>query len=256
MSEAREANGSIRVDYERSARRYDRGRSLDDATVARWRNAVSAVLPRGPVRRILDVGAGTGLWFDMWRNLGAREIVAIEPSTAMRERARARLRDGDALYPATAEDLPLADGSVDVAWLSTVVHHFADPGAATAELARVVRPGGAVLVRGFFRGHSRIPWADIVAGHARAEAGFPSVDELRDVFADACLRVTDVALVDDAMRRTAAEVAEWYALMRSSDSMLAALTPDEIDAAIASLRARGDHRFEPIALTLIVATRV
>ncbi len=44
------------------------------------------------------------------------------------------------------EKLPLAEASVDVALLSQTLHHAADPGRAVLEAARVLRPGGRVLV--------------------------------------------------------------------------------------------------------------
>jgi len=46
-----------------------------------------------------------------------------------------------------AERLPLREGVVAWAWVSTVVHHLDDLDAAAAELGRVLRPGGVVLVR-------------------------------------------------------------------------------------------------------------
>jgi len=250
-----QSRGRAFVDYSRAAGRYDQGRALDEATHQRWRAEVAARLPRRPLRRILDVGAGTGLWLPMWRALGAGQILGIEPSRAMRARARSRLTTGTMLIGATATHLPFTSESMDVAWLSTVVHHIRDPGTAAGELARVLGHGGRVFVRGFFRGHSRIAWAGLVPGHARAEEQFPTVEELQHVLSQAGLETVDVAAVADARQHTGIDVADWYARMRHSDSLLTALTDAEIDFAIQALRDKGSATFEATSLTLLTADR-
>ena len=52
----------------------------------------------------------------------------------------------------SVERLPLDDDAVAAAWLSTVVHQFADMAAAAREIRRVVEPGGTVLIRGGYPG--------------------------------------------------------------------------------------------------------
>ena len=75
-------------------------------------------------------------------------VVAIEPTAAMAARAAAKGLAGVRVVRGGAEDLPLAPGSVRAVWMSQVVHHVDDLGRAAGELARVVRPGGHVLIRG------------------------------------------------------------------------------------------------------------
>jgi ubiquinone/menaquinone biosynthesis C-methylase UbiE len=77
-----------------------------------------------------------------------RKVVAVDGSEDMLTAARARL-EGVAnvqLRRGDLESLPLADGELDAAVLSLVLHYSPDPGRALAEVARVVRPGGRVLV--------------------------------------------------------------------------------------------------------------
>jgi SAM-dependent methyltransferase len=92
-------------------------------------------------RLVLDVGAGTGLASAALRSAGARAL-AVDRSPAM------LALDAAARPPAAAgalEALPVRDAAVDDAVAAFVLNHVDDPTAALAELARVVRPGGAVL---------------------------------------------------------------------------------------------------------------
>ncbi|WP_136036943.1 class I SAM-dependent methyltransferase [Microbacterium sp. K35] len=106
--------------------------------------AVAWMLDRAPAgaRRIADVGAGTGkLTRALVAGEGA-EVVAVDPDPAM----LAALRDavpGVPTFVGTAERLPLPDASVDAVVLGQA-WHWVDPVAASAEIGRVVRPGGVL----------------------------------------------------------------------------------------------------------------
>ncbi len=67
-------------------------------------------------RTVLDLGCGTGFWLPGYASDGAR-VIGVEPDPALRARAAARIRDrpGVEVLPGSAEHLPLADRSVDVA---------------------------------------------------------------------------------------------------------------------------------------------
>ncbi|MGW9270905.1 methyltransferase domain-containing protein [Microbacterium sp. NPDC055599] len=106
--------------------------------------AVTWMLDRAPAgaRRIADVGAGTGkLTRALVAGEGA-EVVAVDPDPAM----LAALRDavpGVPTFVGTAERLPLPDASVDAVVLGQA-WHWVDPVAASAEIGRVVSPGGVL----------------------------------------------------------------------------------------------------------------
>jgi SAM-dependent methyltransferase len=91
------------------------------------------------VRRVVDLGAGTG---KLTRSLVARglDVVAVEPSEGMREQLQAVLPDVEALE-GSGESLPLPDASVD-AVLMAQAWHWVDVERASVEVARVLRPGG------------------------------------------------------------------------------------------------------------------
>lgn len=109
-------------------------------------------LPEGS--RGLDVGCGVGL-FTLWLAdaVGSRgHVLGIEPSSERVEAARAlvghvrppsrlEFREGDALK------IDAPDGAFDWIWCGDVLHHIQETGRALGELARVVRPGGRIIVK-------------------------------------------------------------------------------------------------------------
>jgi ArsR family transcriptional regulator len=94
-----------------------------------------------------DLGCGTGLLSQTIAPY-VRRVVAVDASTDMLAAARSRLEhmDNIELKQGDLETLPLENAELDVAMLSLVLHHAPDPARALAEVARVIRPGGRVLV--------------------------------------------------------------------------------------------------------------
>lgn len=168
------ADGMAMIAYDEvDAAAFAAGRHLDGDGLAGWRAAVERFVRPGC--RILDLGAGTGSWSRSFRSWWPEaEVVAVEPSAAMRERA--------VFAPVTAGDaasIPLPDGSVDVVWLSTVIHHIPDLPAAAREIRRVLKPGGVVLVRGVLRGrHQGISQFRFFPEAVAVLDGYPSADEI------------------------------------------------------------------------------
>ncbi|MEP7316411.1 MAG: metalloregulator ArsR/SmtB family transcription factor [Sphingomicrobium sp.] len=104
------------------------------------------------IGRLVDIGTGTGRMIEL---LGpkASQTVGIDRSSEMLRLARVKLdRAGIAdasLRQADMYALPLGDGSADSAILHQVLHYAQAPAAAIAEAARVLRPGGQLLVVDF-----------------------------------------------------------------------------------------------------------
>lgn len=105
-------------------------------------------------QRLLEVGVGTGLALP--RYPAGAEIFGIDLSFEMLERAQAvvhRLNPASAtLVCADAEQLPFADGAFDCVTLPYVLSVTPNPPRLLAELRRVCKPGGHILVLGHFRG--------------------------------------------------------------------------------------------------------
>lgn len=103
---------------------------------------------------VLDLAAGTGKLTRLLARPGV-ELLAVEPVDAMRAKLAETCPAAVALE-GTAESVPLPDQSVDVVTVAQAFHWF-DPAAALAEIARVLRPGGAFgLV--FNERDARVPW--------------------------------------------------------------------------------------------------
>jgi ubiquinone/menaquinone biosynthesis C-methylase UbiE/DNA-binding transcriptional ArsR family regulator len=94
-----------------------------------------------------DLGCGTGQLTDTVAPY-VRQVVAVDSSRDMLDAARQRLggaRNID-LRQGELESLPIADGELDAAMLSLVLHYSPSPGRALTEVARALRPRGRVLV--------------------------------------------------------------------------------------------------------------
>lgn len=100
-----------------------------------------------PTWAVGDLGCGTGRLSESLAPF-VRRLVAVDDSGPMLEAAQARLApyDNVDLRSGRLEDLPLEAGELDVAVLALVLHHVPEPLKALAEVARVVKPGGRVLV--------------------------------------------------------------------------------------------------------------
>jgi len=138
--------------FDRVARRYDVTNTVLSAGRDRsWRRATVAALAVRPGERVLDLAAGTAVSTVPLARAGAT-AVACDFSLGMLRAGRHRrvpLVAGDALA------LPFADGAFDAVTISFGLRNVADPDAALAELARVTRPGGRLVVCEF----SRPTWA-------------------------------------------------------------------------------------------------
>lgn len=134
-------------DLDYSPEDYVHGRHRDTAfLVERVESAVLAEVARSRPRLVVDVGCGMGLQTARMEAPG-RTVCGLEASSDMIGAGRfLDLRTPVRFVRAIAESLPLANGSVDVVVSQGALDHFADPGAFAAEAARVLRPGGRLVV--------------------------------------------------------------------------------------------------------------
>ena len=113
---------------------------------AAWARALGHLLP--PVR-VADLGCGEG-YLTIEASRWASRVLAVDRSAAVLQRAQAlasRRRVRNVTWKrGDLEHLPIRDASVDVALLSQALHHARDPERALREAARIVVPGGRVLV--------------------------------------------------------------------------------------------------------------
>ncbi|HXJ77814.1 MAG TPA: methyltransferase domain-containing protein [Candidatus Methylomirabilis sp.] len=97
-----------------------------------------------PASLVLDAACGTGRHSQYLAARGHR-LVGVDQSSEMLERARRRAPDGD-FREGNLEGLPIGSGSVDVVVCALALVHLPDITGAIQEFARVVRPGGRVII--------------------------------------------------------------------------------------------------------------
>jgi demethylmenaquinone methyltransferase/2-methoxy-6-polyprenyl-1,4-benzoquinol methylase len=138
----------VRAMFDRIAGVYDRMNHVMTAGLdRRWRARAADLAAVGPGDRALDVATGTG---DLAVELAGRvrpggEVVACDFAAEML--ARAREKDPGILWEqANALDLPYGNAEFDAATVGFGARNFADLDRGVAEMARVVRPGGRVVV--------------------------------------------------------------------------------------------------------------
>lgn len=153
---SRESFAGVADDWDRIRRQYDHP-DLKAGVVA-------ALVPNG--LRVADVGTGTGALLSVLAATGA-DVVAVDHSGTMLARARRRCRDSGlprvAFQRADVHALPFADGVFDATYVSMVLHHVTRPVDALAELTRITRPGGAVVVIDFTQ--HNLTWMRDELGH-------------------------------------------------------------------------------------------
>ncbi|MFC7095958.1 class I SAM-dependent methyltransferase [Halobaculum marinum] len=98
-----------------------------------------------PVERAVDLGGGTGRASRTLAELGV-DATVVDFSAGMLRRARA---DGVPGVRADAAQLPLRDDAVDAVVVTDALHHFPDVPGTLQEVARVLAPGGVLVVREF-----------------------------------------------------------------------------------------------------------
>jgi len=132
--------------FDEVAERYDLLNDLLSLGQDRlWRRSVARAVSAGPGEVVLDLAAGTGTSSRTFTTAGAR-CVACDFSLGMlsvggrKPAARVRFVAGDALA------LPFGDGIFDAVTISFGLRNVAGPGAALAEMLRVTRPGGRLVV--------------------------------------------------------------------------------------------------------------
>jgi len=148
------ATAVTRKRYQRMAPLYDRMEALAERRYQPWRNQLWAKI-RGP--KILEVGVGTGKNMPYYPR--GMQITGIDLTPGMLERARKRaaeLKLKVVLQLGDVQSLEFPDASFDSAMATFVFCSVPDPVIGLRELARVVKPGGQVILLEHMRSANRV----------------------------------------------------------------------------------------------------
>jgi demethylmenaquinone methyltransferase / 2-methoxy-6-polyprenyl-1,4-benzoquinol methylase len=151
--------GEVAAMFDAIAGRYDLMNDILSAGQVRlWRRAVARIAGAGPGNRVLDLAAGTGTSSVSFTAAGA-DCVACDFSLGMLRAGRARSARGRGWSKGNKQSpgrlgfvagdalrLPFRDGSFDAVTISFGLRNVAGPGRALAEMRRVTRPGGRLVV--------------------------------------------------------------------------------------------------------------
>lgn len=143
----------LSTSFGQAADLYEQGRPDYPAAAVAW--LLEPVIAPGRRPRVADVGAGTGKLTDVLSAIGA-DVVAIDPDAAMLATLGRHLPQVPTLV-GTAEALPLPDDGLDAVVLGQA-WHWVDVVAASAEIARALRPGGVLGLIWNIRDES-VEWA-------------------------------------------------------------------------------------------------
>ena len=225
------------MDYDQTtiAATFDAARGYSPDVLRLWLERVVAHAPPAP-QVILDIGCGTGRFTHPLAERFQARVIGIDPSLQLVKAARSKpSSDRVEIRRASAEALPMQDGSADLVFMSMTLHHLADRSRAAREFRRVLRAQGRLIVRNTTR-DCLYPQARFFRGfQAIVEAELPSRNEVFALFEDAGLSLETYELVRHPLAASWRELADKLALR--ADSFLARLPDAEFAAGIAALRA-------------------
>lgn len=230
------------VDYDRTSipEGYDRARDHGPEMLALWTSTIESRVHGRAIRRILDLGCGTGRFSQALATRFDAEVVAVDPSQKMLAVARGKPHEPRVHYQeGRAEAIPLEAKSVDMVFTSMTFHHFTDRALVARECRRVLRGGGALVVRTASReqidSYAYVPF--IPVARALHEEVLPSFAEVRDTFEHAGFHLISSDLVTQTIAPTWAVYAE--KLAAGGDSVLARVSATELEAGLERIRRHG-----------------
>ncbi len=225
----------LEVDYNGSlARSYQAGREIHPEARATWRAAVAGHL--AGARVVADVGAGTGRFARALAVDFEAQTYAVEPADGMRANGRAIGEHPNLLWVgAQAEALPLKTQSIDVIW-SAFTTHYLDLAGAASQFARVLAPGGRLLIwhafEEVFDGLEWFRW--FPSARAIDEQRMPTRDVVCQAFESAGFSLTEHSVHHMLITENLTALAE--RLSHRSISTLRLISDAEFDDGLARLR--------------------
>jgi ubiquinone/menaquinone biosynthesis C-methylase UbiE/DNA-binding transcriptional ArsR family regulator len=184
----REREAAAQSYFQAHAKEWDSIRALHVAE-AEVEATIGAVLGAGPFDLLVDLGTGTGRILELFAGRFRRGL-GIDRSTAMLAYARAKLERAGVSHAQVRQgdiyDLPLPDGTAQAVVMHQVLHFLADPQRAVREAARILAPGGRLLVVDFAPheleflrdqfAHERLGFSNALVGQWLSDSGLELID--------------------------------------------------------------------------------
>jgi demethylmenaquinone methyltransferase/2-methoxy-6-polyprenyl-1,4-benzoquinol methylase len=146
------------------ARRYDLNNHIHSLWLdSRWRRFAACQASVRPGDLVLDVACGTGDLTEAFARGGAASVIGVDFTQQMldvaehkRGRLPSALADLIGYRSGDAQNLPIADQSVDIVSIAFGLRNIADPARAVREFRRVLRPGGRLVILEFAQPRRRL----------------------------------------------------------------------------------------------------
>lgn len=217
---------------------YAQGRALEPSVVAGWMQLFARYADSRRPLTVLDLGSGTGRFSPALAQTFGGPVYGVEPFGKMRAVAEESAAYPDVTYLAgSGEDIPLPAHHCDLALLFLSFHHFRDRQRAAAEIARVLRADGRVLIRGSLA--DRLPdklWHRYFPrAHAVEVQMFPTVEDVTTLFGQVGFHLP---ALDHQIERYTTNFADYIDRLRwMASSTFEHLTDDEIREGFAAMEA-------------------
>ena len=237
------------MDYDATdiAATYDRGRDHGPEVLSLWMNVVSSYVQDQRIKTVLDLGCGTGRFTEALAVCFDAEVVGLDPSSKMLVQACEKQRDPRVRYElGRGENIPLHDDSVDLVFISMVLHHFNDPSVAVRECHRVLKTRATLFLRAGTRDCIPLyPYVDFFPeSRPILETTLSARTSIRELFEAGGF----TTFAEDVIVQEIAPNHVVYAekLAANADSILAQLAPSDFDAGMNALRSYARTSNSPV----------
>lgn len=241
------------MDYDQTTvpESYDAGREIPADKKREFIARFAQTIGTDNVGRIIDLGCGTGRFSGALADIFAANVLGVEPSSRMIEQARAKHQDVRLRFQeAPGEALPVDDSSVDMIFMSMVLHHLAEPQKVALECWRALRTGGHVCIRNTVADETHsYPYLDVFPSiRAIIERQLLSRDRLNGIFEGLGFKLLAGETIWHEIAPSGQAFAEKMALR--ADSFVAQLPDAEFEAGVAALRERALTAPEAVGLSV------
>lgn len=200
-----------RVDYDENQHAvYAAGRRMAPEVLARWMDRFAEHLPLRRPLAVLDLGSGVGRLAPALAETFGGPVWGVEPSRKMRGVAEATAAHPAVRYlEGEAARIPLPDDSIDAVLMFLSFHHVPDRAAGAAEIRRVLKPDGRLLIRSPLSDRMTMGWWQRFFPRALEieRRMFPTLAEVTGVFEAVGLRTLALEVVNETYAASAAEAA-------------------------------------------------